>query len=202
MSPVAIINDLISWWATTFDKPDSYVALFTGLLFVSTCLLWWTTKQTVTLARQEFLATHRPRIVVRYIEWPAYNDEPRAVAFVHIVNVGVGDAIIEEFGGELARRDTKEKVWLTPGADGLPKAIERFKLISGQRHKFTVRAKTTYTDQDIFDDVMESIELCVFGAIRYRDGSGIARETGFFRVLDSKSEKFIPSEDEGEEYQD
>ena len=181
---------------------DATSAIATALIAIFTFTLWWTTSGLLGLTRSEFIATHRPRIIVRYIEWAGYTDEPQAVAFVHIVNVGVSDATIEEFGGELARRDTKEKIWLTPGADGLPKPIEHFKLISGQRHKFIVPANTPYTDQDIADDAMESIELCVFGAIRYRDGSGIARETGFFRILDSESEKFIPSKDKGEEYED
>jgi hypothetical protein len=190
MSPLVTVSSFIDWWASTFAKPDSYVALFTGLLFISTCLLWWTTKRTVDIARREFTASHRPRIIVRYIEWGGYNDEAQEVAFVHIVNVGVSDATIEEFGADLAKRDTKEST------------IERFRLISGQRHTFDVPAKAAYTEQDIAADAMDSIELCVFGAIRYSDGNGVARETGFFRVLDTKSEKFISSKDKGEEYQD
>jgi hypothetical protein len=35
----------IEWWQSVFDKPDAYVALFTGLLFVSTVALWWSTRK-------------------------------------------------------------------------------------------------------------------------------------------------------------
>jgi hypothetical protein len=40
-----ILRSLFGWWDHFFDKPDSYVALFTGLLFVSTTALWWSTRK-------------------------------------------------------------------------------------------------------------------------------------------------------------
>jgi hypothetical protein len=40
-----ILRSFIGWWNHIFDKPDAWVALFTGLLFVSTAALWWSTRK-------------------------------------------------------------------------------------------------------------------------------------------------------------
>jgi hypothetical protein len=42
---ILILRSFIGWWNHIFDKPDAWVALFTGLLFVSTAALWWSTRK-------------------------------------------------------------------------------------------------------------------------------------------------------------
>jgi hypothetical protein len=39
-----IIWSIQPWWVETFHEADAYVALFTGVLAVSTILLWWSTR--------------------------------------------------------------------------------------------------------------------------------------------------------------
>lgn len=34
-----------AWWHHKFEEPDSYVALFTGVLVIATAALWWSTRQ-------------------------------------------------------------------------------------------------------------------------------------------------------------
>jgi hypothetical protein len=119
---------------------------------------------------------------------------------INVVNIGPSLAIVQEFGCELARREGK--LWKMAGASASPEIIDPIRLISGRRHTFEVAAKAPYTDAEIVADAFDVEEICVFGVIRYRDENGIIRETGFFRVYDPKSEKFIPSKDPGEEYQD
>ena len=160
-------------------------------------------REEVRRNRQAFVSVHRPRVIVRYIEGPTVDDKMHEVALVHVVNIGTGRAQIREFGGDLARRKGKE--WLTLGASGKAKGINPIDLISGQRHEFTVVAKASLSDADIFldaSDTESSIKTCVFGEVRYADQDGVVRETGFFRTFDPESEKFIPSQDQGEEYQD
>jgi hypothetical protein len=38
----------------------------------------------------------------------------------------------------------------------------------------------------IFPEGVSDYQLCAVGVIRYRDGNGVSRDTGFFRVLDPK----------------
>jgi len=41
-----------SWWQHTFDDADSYIALFTGILAISTILLWVVTKSAADAAKR------------------------------------------------------------------------------------------------------------------------------------------------------
>jgi hypothetical protein len=67
-----------------------------------------------------------------------------------------------------------------------------------------VTAKTpANSDNAIFKDAIGGHQLCAVGVIRYRDGNGVARDTGFFRVLDDQGDSFVLSEHDSEmEYQD
>jgi hypothetical protein len=156
------------------------------------------TEESIRLARRDFIATHRPRVGVAFIQGPFVKDS-RQFVWVTVANNGGSDAIIHEWGCDLVRR--KGKQWLT-GIDGSPQKIERISLISGQRHFFEVFAKAAYDEEAaIFEEALDEVETCVIGAIRYVDENGTMRETGFFRTFHTLGEKFIPSENPEDEYQ-
>jgi hypothetical protein len=122
------------------------------------------------------------------------------------VNTGANTAIIEEFGADLAKRWDDSDTWAVPGLDAEPKKISPIVLTCGQRHVFTVTARgvpEAELELQIFREATSDHQLCAVGVIRYRDGNGVARDTGFFRVLDDEGVKFIVSEHDSEmEYQD
>src|SRR6266436_5335599 len=62
-----ILRSFVAWWNHVFDKPDAWVALFTGLLFVSTVALWLSTRGLLRATRNEFLASHRPRMRLKRV---------------------------------------------------------------------------------------------------------------------------------------
>ncbi len=185
-----------------YDYRDATIAAATVLIAVFTFTLWWTTGGLLRLTRAEFLATHRPRVIVRFIEAPTYDDEPREIVRVHVVNIGVNTATIYGFGGDLARRNIETRIWTPSGASGAITIIEPIRLESAARHVFVVRNRQAFQEVDILEDAWNRAEICVFGSILYRDDGDVTRETGFFRIFDRKSEKFIPSKDQGEEYED
>jgi hypothetical protein len=113
----------------------------------------------------------------------------------------VNAATVKAFGGDLARRSGKDE-WLPPGVNGSPEAIQPVKLISGERLCFTVTAKRPYTDNELFDDINATNDLCAVGGIRYEDGNGVVRETAFFRVFSETAKRFVPSDSDEDEYQD
>jgi hypothetical protein len=158
------------------------------------------TRESIDLARQEFIATHRPRIIVRFIQGPFYDDDGHQSAWVTAANIGDSPGDIEEFGGDLARR--KDNLWITPGVDGSPKRIEPITLASGQRHVFTVRSKNPHSDTEILADALDVEETCLVGVIRYRDENDVLRETGYFRILDQGSDTFVRSKNDEDEYSD
>jgi hypothetical protein len=195
----------------TNDYGSALTALATIVVAAFTGTLWWVgagqydilAKQygrlddQIKLARQEFIATHRPKVIVRFIQGFSYDDDLHEIIFVTVVNTGVNSAIIREFGCDLGRR--KDGHWLG-GIDGTPKAITPVTLKSGERHTFTVRSPTPYGDAEVADDAWA--EICAVGRIRYADESNVVRETGFFRTYNRESEAFVRSHDAGEEYQD
>jgi len=104
----------------------------------------------------------------------------------------------------LAYRGGFNEAWIAPGLDAELKDIQPITLMCGQRHVFTVTAKTPAgTDEAIFKSVWPGFQICAVGILRYRDGNGISRHTGFFRVLDDEGVNFVVSEHDSEmEYQD
>jgi len=136
-----------SFWERTTSDP---VALFNLILAISTVGLWSATislyraaERQFSLGRQEFIATHRPKVIVRFIQGPWVDEKMRRLAYVNVVNVGTNPAIIEEFGGDVAYRN--KHGWLPPGLDASPKNITPVTLASGQRHLCTgLRQKSRY----------------------------------------------------------
>jgi hypothetical protein len=195
---VAKLCAIIAW----IKDSNNLNALSTSVIAVFTIVLTAVSYWQARLIRKEFVATHRPRVIIRFIQGPNYGEDSTESIWITVANIGDSEGAIVEFGGDLARRNKQTKIWLVPGADGGSKKIRTIRLKSGARHVFTVTAKKPYTDMDILGDATDTYELCAFGVIRYQDATGILRETGFFRVYDADSESFVPSNKQEDEYQD
>jgi hypothetical protein len=92
------------------------------------------TTDALNLARQEFVANHRPRVILRYIQGPFENEEGHQFVWVTFVNIGANTATIEAFGADLAKRWADTDDWASPGLDAEPKEISPIVLACGQRH--------------------------------------------------------------------
>jgi hypothetical protein len=129
------------------------------------------------------------------------------------VNVGPSRATIIEAGHDFGIRDNFR--WTGPGIEAEPRVVAPIPLISGERHTFEVVARTN-DDQDrdlsfLWGFITASAEqngrdaseqLCLVGAVRYRDDNGIIRETGFLRIFDPTRRTWDADIDPGNEYQD
>jgi hypothetical protein len=177
------------------------IAAFTGTLWIATIQQGQLTFAALELARKEFISTHRPLVIVRFIQGPFRDPAGQEFISVTVVNVGASSAIIEAFGGDLARRDNDGE-WVPPGLSATPKNIHPITLISGRRHTFTVTARKAESDTEIAADASGEHELCAVGAVNYRDGNRVSRETGFFRIFDQESKCFIAPNTTEFEYQD
>jgi hypothetical protein len=160
-----------------------------------------TSQALARLAREEFIATHRPRVIVRFIQGPFHNNDGYGFYWATFANVGETAATITEIGGDLARRNTENGVWIIPGLDASPKPVDSVVLESGQRHTVTIVAKGPVSDIDLFGDATGTFELCAVGCVRYQDSNGRTRETAFFRTNRS-GEGFEASKNKEEEYED
>jgi hypothetical protein len=177
-------NEFIYWWREIFDKPDAYVALFTGLLFVSTFALWWSTRrlvratnQTARLAREEFTATHRPKIIIHVAEFKHIPDnypdetENKAAASLLCFNVGESTAKNVEIRGEIFRGIGFAVDVQRP----LIKTVAAIK--SGE--KFRVEIKSEWAAVDVASGPRQGSEFYLVGWIAYWDENELRRETGF-----------------------
>jgi hypothetical protein len=167
------------------------IAAFTGTLWIATSRQGQLTLNSLELARKEFISTHRPRVIVRFIQGPMNDANGNEFVSVTIVNVGGSPATIDAVGADRARRNSRGE-WAPPGLNATPKNIHPVSLISGQRHTFNVTAKTPSADPETAADTLNGHELCVVGAVNYMDGNRVSRETGFFRIYD-ESRSAYPS---------
>lgn len=181
-----------------------FIAIFTFTLWQSTKRMMRATQSAVDLARQEFIATHRPRVIVRFIQGP-FQEDGRRLIFITFANVGDSEAIIKAIGADLAiwRVDAEGGSWESPGLEATPVDLDPvISLKSGQRHTVRVTGRGTWGDTQTFAERSDQILTITQGAIEYRDGNGISRETGFSRTFDRRSRTFRASENPEEEYQD
>ena len=191
--------------ASTNDRVAAYtlwLALFTAALVIVSAIQIgfliradYYTQRSLQLTRQEFAATHRPRVVVRVIQGPSEHNR-RLNAEVIVANIGESAAIITGWNFDL-------KYW--PIGRAAPPIInagsmQPFSLRSGQRHTFRVRSFEEFTDLDRFAEASGTKSLYLLGLIRYRDVNGASRETAVCRVYDDQINTFVsvPSH----EYQD
>jgi hypothetical protein len=174
-----------------------FIALFTFTLWWSTMKMMRATKDAVDLARQEFTATHRPKIIVHGMEVKLPGDERRHVHFRY-VNAGDTDAFITSIVSrilwtaksmvpadiEFSRHDViKEPILVPSGKNGFaitPDGVDFVTLVRSGRGG-------------------HDTAFCV-GVVVYRDTNDIERRTGFCRRYDSERERWLKVEDEDYEY--
>ena len=157
-------------------------------------------RKSIDLARQEFTATHRPRIVVRFIQGPLHDENGFEFVWVTLVNKGETGGTIVAIGRDLARRKGRGG-WLPPGLAADMKPVMPITLISGEQFVIDAKAQSPTGDKEIFAEAMDDSELCAVGCIQYRDGNGRLLETGFLRIHDGQG-NFLPSDNPEDEYQD
>ena len=143
-----------------------WLAILTGGLVLASCFQFYflnraekTSQSLANLAREEFIATHRPRVIVRFIQGPFHDDAGHEFIWVTFANVGETMATITAIGGDLARRNPSTGAWRSPGVDASPNPITPISLESGERHVVTVTAKAPISDIELLGDATGTHEL-------------------------------------------
>jgi hypothetical protein len=187
-----------TWWLAV---------LTAGLVFGSAVQFYFlaraqtTSQDLAALAREEFIATHRPRVIVRFLQGPHHDEDGNEFYWVTFANTGETAATITEIGGDLARRNIANLTYNTPGIDASPKPVIPIILESGERHVIKVTANKPVSDIDLFADAVGSHERVAAGRVRYKDGNGRMRETAYFRT-NRGGDGFHASSNREEEYED
>ena len=166
------------WWQRLWTDP---IAVFTFALMVFTGLLVLVSNRQVNLARQEFISTHRPKIIVRAFEMgnPQLPDEETIFVMFVAQNIGDSPAHIEEI---------RTRIFILPNGTEIPSnavlqnsiPIE-ITLQGGERELFPSDDGTVPLPGQGVQIFATTMNLYCVGIVRYADDMGAIRETGFCR---------------------
>jgi hypothetical protein len=199
------------------------LVLFTFFLVVFTGLLWWSThklwlagerqredariaadrqfeinQQSIKLAREEFVSTHRPRIILREaIIGSVLEGEPVSIHF-HVANIG-------ETKGTITRNSVSvevvsvDRLMLHPSVE-VKDDLGKIELGPGGAVVLKFQGETPKWETEKFKmkafqttaGVIERRDLKIhfFGQLVYLDQNGISRRTAFRRELLPERQRF------------
>jgi hypothetical protein len=178
------------------------LALFTGVLATVSAVSNWLIWQQILLARKEFNATHRPKIITRFFR---VNTTERGVGLEKLTNVsffiandGSSDAFVTEIG-------TRVFNWPGPYTRGTREIefnVRQSKSVLGAGEEVPLYTEHTFPRALTLVDRPENsgdIWWCI-GYIKYRDANGIGRVTGFCRKWNFKTKAWDREPDDDWEY--
>jgi hypothetical protein len=170
---------------------EAWTAAATIILALCTFVLASATSRQVQLARQEFIATNRPRLRVRRFELHQIPNDDRMNVSFSIVNVGNSEAILNESGGNIDI--VPPSVIPMPIYEGLTQVIDPKVFAPGTRDCGSILARPMRGQGAI---------IRVYGFLSYADGLGNIRTTAFCRKWNNGSQRFQAMNDPDCEYED
>ncbi|WAC48064.1 hypothetical protein OVA03_15415 [Asticcacaulis sp. SL142] len=193
-------SDLRAQWVAAESARSNYwLALvnFIALILTLGAAAWaaWAsqksanaTVEAVRLAREQFIAAHRPRIKVRHVALTDISiDAPIQCA---IVFANVGDTPATTF------RLAVDCFLITPDGEETPAdnmvKIEKQKIIPGRELRFFRNSSRSYNSAQL-EGIRDGIfTLCISATLLYKDKNGTVRSTGLCRMLDAENRVFLP----------
>ena len=168
-------------------------------------------KQTREIETKTLLLQYRPKIIIRDARASDFNvaelGQP-AKGKVHFTIINSGGSAAHIVEGTVA-------AWSADVPDGIVKIsygedflIAEFTLEPGQDRSFDrilnagVTNDLQWANYHAGDRTEPTKAIYLVGTIKYLDDLKIPRRTGFFRVYDPKTGKFVPSKNSDEEYAD
>ena len=168
--------------------------------FAQGCILYAQFK----LGRQEFIATHRPRLRVRLVKIDKLETGKPIVVRYRVVNVGDGEAI------SIAAETTLQVV----PRDGIPKETisrtQTFEIAASIKSGQPIEVERAFAEIVLPEWHVKGSwgfnRIRVYGSISYQDGNRVPRQTGFYRFCTEDVNRFrLPGDKDIErdyEYED
>lgn len=204
-----------SFFGLRLKITDSLLVLFTAILAIFTwCLhrsthkLWKAgedqmhiTRDSLELAREEFISTHRPRLIHTHPMIPIEEGMPIQVEWC-VVNVGATDAVIIESNATIfvGAKTFEARTPYSSDRD----SMNGFTFIPGGAFTFTMSADQVdfHNPGQLHYLTLGEKVIYFFGFIMYRDNIHNVRRTAFFRRYDPNAERFIIVNEPDYEYAD
>ncbi|TAJ37061.1 MAG: hypothetical protein EPO55_19900 [Reyranella sp.] len=184
-----------------------WLMLFTGILAVATIGLgvatyglYATGEKQIGLTRDQFLATHRPELIVREVGWNMVDMDGGSVVddssvVLIVANRGRNPCTIVESALEL--RSGAPRAFLVPAGENV---IGRAVFAPGQFEGF--RYRITSAEEGLTVGARGMSDCYLRGTIIYEDGAGVRRRYVFTRVCRRGSDDFGGTGDPSHEYTD
>ena len=190
-----------------YEYRDFITAAATVLIALFTFTLWWSTRgmlqatnETIRLARDEFISTHRPKMIVRQFQLDPFKRDTVLSSSCSVINIGSTEGILRYVAAELALWNGR--VWEPPGLATVVNPYGPRTIRNGERIPVTIQSRFNITDAQIRAVRQGDLIICAVGEFTYTDQLGTKRRTGFCRNYDVSTHMFVASKNEEYEYQD
>lgn len=191
------IGEFLNYYGVAITAiSTAFIGLFTYTLYKTTSAQARLTRDSIDLARQEFIATHRPRLRVRRFRAHLNEGQPVKISYL-VTNVGDSPAHVKGI-------DTKIGVCTVNGEElyDTPEIGEERRIKPGESRLYvTVALKLLYDDAWGVTEYVQAW-VAVRGTIEYTDDNGVERSTGFWRRREAISGEFRAKDDPDYEYED
>lgn len=186
------------------------IGIFTLVLALVTGRQARLTRETIEVARQEFISSHRPKIIVHSVEIThnsvPMRNEPTVGASVVYFNVGDTPARIIEINAKISMRPLPLQSGLGVGIGvrlaGLP--VPKELVESGHPNFVAVFSDQTLEQVRFAEKSSDGRDrdggLVCIGMIAYEDGRRARHETGFCRRLETTTERWVQMDHHEYEY--
>jgi hypothetical protein len=173
------------------------IAIFTRTLWLASVEQSRLTRESIDLARAEYISTHRPRLRIRRVRARLTDGEAIVVHFV-VLNCGDTNAKVDRYEATL-------HVCTGPGKDAMQ---ERLSIIGadlvGGQSELIISAPSSFIFSSAWKvgERHSGAKVEVRGTFEYADDNNVVRRTGIWRVYSADSARFEPVDDPDYEYED
>jgi hypothetical protein len=201
---------VIFWYGGYVFNASIITALATAAIGYFTYTLYTTsteqarlTRESIDLARQEFISTHRPKILVygfsffgAALERAEDIDDPVRISFRY-VNTGDSPAQIKMIGTKIVHLF---KPTMPPEIDFKFKQIDPPVEVESGRHGFRLTSDGFDQEKFIANSATDTYSVVCVGVIIYADDNGTDRQMGFCRRYDDASDRWVAMDEPEYEY--
>lgn len=198
------IGEILNYYGVAITAvATGVIGLFTYTLYKTTAVQARLTRDSIDLARQEFIATHRPKIILRDA-WAIPADGVAVTVMLTFVNQGIAKAWITESAITVEFFERSGALFLSPDPIHRMDLASPNDFVGGQVRNFTFTSRSLVWDHRMTATyyVPDDLGVFVMGHVVYIDEANVRRHTAFRRRFDPKTQRFSRREGDELDYAD
>lgn len=173
-----------------------FVAFFTYTLWKTSSEQGALTRESIDLARQEFITSHRPRLRIRRVTFESICDGRPVEGYLTVSNIGDTPATIIQAGVDVFTRYSVSQSGIGFAySNSVPKDIIPVHINTGETVKVDFRSVSPLTHEEMNQADAGELEIMSIGQILYVDEIKTKRTVGFIRAYNVNMNRFLPLSD-------